>query len=123
MKIYIAHSKKIPYQKELYEPIINSSFYHNHTFIFPHIEKDKNKNSREFYKTLDIVFAEVSDVAIGLGIELGWAFDDNIPIFCFYKKGAQISYSLQSVTSTFIEYEKESEMIQYMENILHNLGQ
>lgn len=121
MKIYIAHSKKIPYKKELYEPIMNSSFYHNHTFIFPHIEKEKNKNTREFYKTLDVILAEVSDTAIGLGIELGWAFDDNTPIYCFYKKGTQISYSLQSVTSNFIEYENEKEMIGHMENILNNL--
>ena len=123
MKIYIAHSKKIPYQKELYEPIINSSFYHNHTFIFPHIKTEKSENTREFYKSLDLIFAEVSLAGTGLGIELGWAFDDNIPIFCFYKKGSKIANSLQCITSNFFEYENENEMIQYMENILHNLGQ
>lgn len=121
MKIYITHSKKIPYKKELYEPIINSNFYHNHTFIFPHIETEKSENTREFYKTLDAIFAEVTLAGTGLGIELGWAFDDNIPIFCFYKKGSKIANSLQCITANFFEYETEDEMIELMENILNNL--
>jgi len=45
------------------------------------------KHSRDFYTNLDLFIAEVSYRATGLGIELGWASDDNIPIYCFYKKG------------------------------------
>ncbi len=119
MKIYIAHSKKIPYERELYNPIINSSFYQDHTFIFPHLTTKESSNPREFYKTLDVMFAEVSSAGTGLGIELGWAFDDHIPIYCFYRKGSKISGSIKCITSNIFEYETESEMLQFMEEVLN----
>ena len=73
MKIYVAHSKKLDYKKELYEPLRNSSLNNEHEIILPHEKSDKPFSSKEFFKTCDVIIAEVSYSGTGLGIELGWA--------------------------------------------------
>lgn len=119
MRVYIGHSKKIDYINEIYEPLRKDTFFNNYELILPH-EKDKNSsNSREFYKTIDIFIAECSDVATGLGIELGWAYDDNKKIYCIYKKGKKISGSLKSVTNYFYEYNDLDEMVNIVKLIIN----
>ena len=119
MRVYIGHSKKIDYINEIYEPLRKDIFFNNYELILPH-EKDKNSsNSREFYKTIDIFIAECSDVATGLGIELGWAYDDNKKIYCIYKKGKKISGSLKSVTNYFYEYNDLDEMVNIVKLIIN----
>ena len=83
-KIYIAHSKDIDYINELYEPLKNANFLKNYTLLLPHELSEFSYNTRDFYKDIDIFIAEVSKPATGLGIELGWAFDDNTKIYCIY---------------------------------------
>ena len=119
MRVYIGHSKKIDNINEIYEPLRKDTFFNNYELILPH-EKDKNSsNSREFYKTIDIFIAECSDVATGLGIELGWAYDDNKKIYCIYKKGKKISGSLKSVTNYFYEYNDLDEMVNIVKLIIN----
>ena len=90
MRIYIGHSKKIDYINELYEPLKKETFFNEHELLLPHDQSEFSSNTREFYKTIDIFIAECSDAATGLGIELGWAYDDNKKIYCIYKKGNKI---------------------------------
>lgn len=114
MKIYIAHSRDIDYLNELYKPLKELKI----DFIFPHENGKNNCNSRNFYKELDLVIAEVSNPATGLGIELGFLYDDNVPIHCLYKKGNQISSTLKSVTSNFYEYENSEELKEIVRKIM-----
>ena len=118
MRVYIGHSKKIDYIKELYEPLRKDIFFNNHELILPHEKDEISSNSREFYKTIDVFIAECSDTATGLGIELGWAFDDNKNIYCIYKKGKEISGSLKSVTNNFYEYNDLNEMLSIVKSII-----
>ena len=118
MRVYIGHSKKIDYIKELYEPLRKDIFFNNHELILPHEKYEISSNSREFYKTIDVFIAECSDTATGLGIELGWAFDDNKNIYCIYKKGKEISGSLKSVTNNFYEYNDLNEMLSVVKSII-----
>jgi nucleoside 2-deoxyribosyltransferase len=112
MKIYIAHSKSFDFQKELYNPIKNSPLFKEHSFIFPHEENREPFSSKEFFQEdCDLIIAEVSYPAIGLGIELGWASMLNIPILCIYKKGSKITDSLKSVTNEFLEYSNSEELL------------
>ncbi len=53
----------------------------------------------------DLVIAEVSLPATGLGIELGWADYSNTPILCIYEKGSKFSSFLKFITNNFIEYD------------------
>ncbi|MBR0428399.1 MAG: hypothetical protein IJK18_09440 [Clostridia bacterium] len=119
MRIYIGHSKKIDYKNELYEPLRKDNFFNNHELILPHEKDEFSSNSREFYKTIDVFIAECSDTATGLGIELGWAFDDNKKIYCIYKKGKKVSGSLKSVTNNFYEYNDLDEMVNVVKLIIN----
>jgi len=72
MNIYIAHAKKSEFQKELYEPIRSSSLNNEHTFVLPHEISDQSFDSKAYFKNeANLLIAEVSNSATGLGIELG----------------------------------------------------
>jgi len=88
MIIYVSHLRRGPYEVELYQPLLNSSFAKKHTFIFPHSSNQKPFNTKDLleHKKCDIVLAEITYPATGQGIELGWASLLNIPVFCMYKK-------------------------------------
>lgn len=119
MKIYIGHSRDINYANELYKPIKEFGDNSNNTFLLPH-EKDANSsNGRDFYNGLDLFIAEVSMPSTGLGIELGWVYDNNIPIVCIYKKGAKVSGAIKSVTNSFFEYETSEDLKVVLESIIN----
>jgi len=118
MKIYVGHAKKLNYKNELYAPLRNSSLNKNHDIVLPHEESDKSFNSKEFLKTCDVMIAEVTYRATGLGIELGWADYLNVPIICIYKKQTKLAGSLKSITNNFIEYSDEKDMISKLEKKL-----
>ncbi len=112
MKIYVAHSRNFDFKKELYEPIQNSSLTKEHTFIFPHSEGGESFSSKELFQNgCDLIIAEVSYPATGLGIELGWADMLKVPVVCIYKKNSKISGSLKVVTDTFLEYLDTDDLI------------
>lgn len=117
MKIYIAHSREFDYENELYQPIRSAKQLPQSGIILPH-ENDKTPaHGRDFYKQLDLVIAEVSYPATGLGIELGWVFDDSIPIVCIYQSGKRYSGSLHAVTSQFHEYHNPDELVSIIETL------
>jgi len=110
MKIYVGHSKDMNYMNDLYKPIRELEKNIEDTFYFPHERLKNNNHDRGFCDDFDLFLAEVSVPAIGLGIELGWASDRNIPIYCLYKKGKKVSNSLKSVTNNFYEYETAEDL-------------
>ena len=118
MKIYIAHSKSIDYKNDLYKPIQESSLFIENEIIFPHQKSDDSNNTREFYKTIDLVIAECSMPATGLGIELGWLYDDNKIIYCIYKKGNKLSSSIKTITNKIFEYENKNDMLDIINKIV-----
>jgi len=110
MKIYCAHSKKIAYKKDLYDPIKESHLVREHEFIFPH-ETDETHESKEIIRGCDGVIAEVSECATGMGIEMGWANMMDKPIYCFYRSGTKPSGSLSFVCGTMEEYGDEGDLV------------
>lgn len=121
MKIYFGHSKSFDYINEYYKPIEENKRLQKETLIFPHKDDANNKHKRDFYTNLDLFIAEVSYRATGLGIELGWASDDNIPIYCFYKKGTKPNSSLRNITNYIIEYNSLEELSNNIEKIVTEL--
>lgn len=121
MKIYISHSRKFDFKKELYEPIKNSDLVSQHEFIFPHDESDAPYPTRELLQsgTVGMVIAEVSFPGTDQGIELGWADMLQIPIVCIYKEGADISSSLSIVTKKFLMYTDVENMISDLKGLLN----
>ncbi len=117
-RIYVAHSKKINYKEELYKVIRESKELKNFNIILPHELDDNSSNPREFYRTLDLFIAEVSEAGTGLGIELGWVYDDEVPVYYIYKKDSKISGSIKCVSNKFYEYNDNESLIKAIIEII-----
>ena len=111
MKIYFGHSKDFDFKNELYKPIRESVLNNEHEILFPH-ETDEFFNSKDRIKNCDLMIAEVSYPATGLGIELGWAEMLKTQVLCVSRKGCKISGSLKVVTKDFIEYENAEDLVE-----------
>lgn len=111
MRIYVGHSKKFNYKKELYEPLRESSLNDRHEIVLPHEESDEPFNSKEFLETCDVMIAEVSYPGTGLGIELGWADALGIPIIAARRKDIKLSNSVKSLIDCIITYSTSKELI------------
>lgn len=123
MKIYIGHSKELNFREELYLPIRESRLNSEHEIILPHeIYQEANDFvTKDIIKTCDVMIAEVSFPATGLGIELGWADSFECPIICIYRKDSKISGSLRVVCENFVEYTDREDMIEKISNELLRL--
>ena len=42
--------------------------FNNHKLVLPHENNQENTNTRDFYKSIDVLIAECSKPATGLGI-------------------------------------------------------
>ncbi len=71
---------------------------------------------REISKS-DCVIIEFSEKGVGLGIEAGYAFSKNIPIFVIAKKGSDVSYTLQGISKKIFFYEETRELKEFFEKI------
>ena len=118
MRVYFAHSKEFDFINEYYKPIKDSENLKNLALLFPHKISDESRNGRDFYKSIDLIIAEVSYPAIGLGIELAWAYGDKIPIYCFYKPGHKPSASLNSVTDEIAEYSSTEDLVSKINDVI-----
>ena len=117
MKIYIGHSSDIDYINKIYNPVKNDLELMKHEITLPH-EKLNNNNRRDYYQNFDIAICEVSKPSTGLGIEMGFFFDNDIPIYCLYEKGMNYSKSIEVVSDTIIEYSGVEDFILKIKNII-----
>ena len=119
MRIYIAHPTSIDYKKEIYEPLRNDDFFLEHELVLPHEESVDIHNSREDYKSYDVVIAECSEPSIGVGIELGWFYDEKKPIYCFVKSGLSPSGAVVSIVEEVIYYNNEQDFVEKIRAIIN----
>lgn len=119
MKIIVTHSSGFDFKKELYEPIRSSTLNTEYDFYLPQ-ETGAEKITDDAIKNSNLVFAEVSYPSTGQGIELGWANIFKIPIVCFYKSGTRYSSALGYITTNFIEYSNEKDLLEKLESFLSN---
>jgi hypothetical protein len=119
MKIYIAHSREFDYINDLYKPIREDSFFSNYEIILPH-ENSNYHHNRDFYNDIDLLIAECSYSSIGLGIELGFAYDSKKRIYCIHQKDKKVSDSIKVITNNIIEYNSIDEMINIIKEIINN---
>lgn len=120
MKIYVCHSKKFDFKKELYLPLRNSPLTTKHEIIFPH-ETEEFINTKEIIRNSDLIIAEVSYPSIAEGIELGWADSFGKPILCIYKNDTKPSGSLKVITEKIIAYSDASDMVVKIINVIENI--
>ncbi len=122
MRIYIAHPTDIDYKNEIYEPLRNDSLFALHEFILPHEKSNIIMNTRDDYKNIDIVIAECSKPSIGVGIELGWFYDEKKPIHCFYKCGTNPSMALTKISKEIFEYNDEHDLIDKIRRVVESFS-
>ena len=118
MKVYVGHSKDMDYVNHIYKPIRSDDFLKNYEIILPHELSDISSNTRDLYKNIDLFIFECSSRGTGLGIELGWAYDDKKKIYVLYKKGSKLSSSVRVVTDNIYEYENSVDMLKYIKDII-----
>lgn len=120
MKIYFCHSKHFDYENELYKPLREIALNHEHEIFLPHEPGLETVKSKDIIRDCNIVFAEVSFAATGMGIELGWADAFDVPIICFYKSGTKPSNSLRFIAKDIIEYSDTSDLLQKVRSLLES---
>lgn len=121
MKIYVSHSRSFDFEKELYEPIMQIEQSIDHEFILPHEKGRKFFDSKTYLKEeADLVIAEISYPAIGVGIELGWANIFKVPIVCFFKRGVTPSNSVKVLTDLIFEYSDKNDFSDKLAKFLEN---
>ncbi len=55
-------------------------------------------------KSSDIFIIDASEVSIGIGIEAGYAYTNNIPIYVIAQKGSEVSNSIKGIAKKFFTY-------------------
>ena len=58
----------------------------------------------------DILLAEASNLSIGVGIEVGYAYSKKIPIYLIASKKSFVSNSIKGISSKSLFYEKIDEI-------------
>lgn len=111
MKIYVSHSSAFDFQKELYAPLAQAETLKQHTFFFPHDEKNLPMKQSSNVRNFDIVLAEISFPSTGQGIELGWAQSGGKPIICMHKAGTTVSLALHITANEIFEYTDDADML------------
>lgn len=121
LKIYVAHANSFDFRTELYAPLRNSNLNREHYLTLPHETSGELFDSKGFFKTCDLVIAEASYTATGLGIELGWAEILGIPVIVLHKEGTKASNSIRAVTKHIRTYQDETEMVSLIEEFIENM--
>lgn len=120
-KIYVGHSSSFNFRKELYDPLIRSSFYDKYKFILPYGHRDKPIDTKDVIKNCDCMIAEVSFPSTGLGIEIGWANVFERPMLCIHREGMKVSSSLKYVTDNIAQYKDSEDLIKKIDSYLSEL--
>lgn len=123
MKIFISHSTVTDYEKEIYNPIKSSELTSSHEFIFPMDDVENVASDVRnvlLNKEIELVIADVSIPSHGVGMEMAWAYEANIPIVCIYKDGSELAESLEMVTKKFLMYTNAENMMQDLKDLLKN---
>jgi hypothetical protein len=114
MKIYVSHSRSFDFEQELYFPIRQHFLDSVHEFILPH-ENGSDKDLRRIMSTCDLVLAEVSFPAIGVGTELGRADAAGIRVVCVHRVGTTPSLSIRRITDDIREYDSETDLLRIID--------
>ncbi len=88
-------------------------FVDNYTFRSDQ-EKEIMKTAFEEIDSSDFLIAELTTKSIGVGIEIGYAFAKNKPIFYLRKKDSEYSTTASGCSNSIIEYENELNLVEMM---------
>ena len=67
-------------------------------------------------KSSDIFIIDATELSIGIGIEAGYAYSNNIPIYLIANKKAEVSNSIKGICSKMLFYEDINEISKLFAN-------
>ena len=122
VKIYVGHATGWNFEEKLYQPLEDSALADKHELVFPH-DSEEFFNSKKFLREeCDVFIAEVSRDSTGLGIELGWAEEFDVPVMCAHMKDSEVSRALEVVTGKILEYENSRELVEIVEEAVSEMS-
>ena len=82
-------------------------------------EKEMMKIAFKEIDSSDILIAELTAKSIGVGIEIGYAFAKEKPVFYIKKKDSEYSTTASGCSISVLEYENESDLVDSMLQIIN----
>jgi nucleoside 2-deoxyribosyltransferase len=84
----------------------------------PNQEKEMMKVAFEEIDNSDFLVAELTTKSIGVGIEIGYAFAKNKPIFYLRKKDSEYSTTASGCSTSIVAYRNEFDLKETMKKII-----
>ncbi len=121
----ISYSNRYLFDKEI--DIIQELFLKNNIELLvfvdkykfsPNQEKEMMKVAFEEIDNSDFLVAELTTKSIGVGIEIGYAFAKNKPIFYLRKKDSEYSTTVSGCSTAIISYRDEFDLKETIGEIL-----
>ena len=81
-------------------------------------EKEMMKTAFAEIDSSDFLIAELTTKSIGVGIEIGYAFAKEKPIFYLRKKDSKYSTTASGCSVSVTEYENELDLVEIVEKLL-----
>ena len=121
----ISYSNRKQFDKEIEN--LKNLFYKNNIELLVFVdkydfkanqEKEMMKIAFEEIDSSDFFIAELSTQSIGVGIEIGYAFAKEKPIFYLRKKDSKYSTTASGCSISVTEYKNELDLVEMMEKLL-----
>jgi len=124
----ISYSNRNQFDKEIESLKILFNEYNIELLVFVDKYNFKAKQEKEMMKVAfeeidssDILIAELTTKSIGVGIEIGYAFAKEKPIFYLRRKETEYSTTASGCSSYVIEYTNDLNLVEIVENRLKEL--
>ncbi len=121
MKAYVAIKYKSEENAELIDTITSAlkkrgiePFCFVRDFQFSNKEtfsaEELMKKAFEYIKACDVVIVDITEIAVGVGIEAGYAYSLGIPILTISQKGSETFNTLKGISKDYLLYESLDEL-------------
>ena len=80
------------------------------------LEQELMKKTFEVISKSDIVLMDLTEKGVGLGIECGYAYANNKPIYIIAKKGIEISKTIMGIANKIVSYETNIDIVNMFTN-------
>jgi hypothetical protein len=120
MKIYVGHAgrEKWDFESLLYAPLLSSDLVSNHEFILPYQHIQTFHDSENIIRNCNLLLAEVFYPSTGLGIEMAWARQYNVPVIAIHHDTKKPTSSLEVITKDVFSYQDSNQMLEILYNLL-----
>jgi nucleoside 2-deoxyribosyltransferase len=117
------YKKIVAYLKQNGHEVLTEHIVIDEIFDFENKLKPKEifKRDIEWLKKCDVVIAEASNPSLGVGYEICYAMEHQIPTLCIYQSGIFLSRMIVGNTSpylTLFEYQNERSLYQKLDKFL-----